>query len=130
MLVFSYHLARIADNLSNHIRLREHTRCHSSVRIGQFQQIHFGRTQRGRGVGMQRCSNSQTPRRPQDALNPNLLGDPNRSGISGFRKRLPEGDHTLELTIVVGDPFHILVPAIGDADGLVRHHAPEVESGP
>ncbi len=101
MVVFSHHLARIADDLSDHIRLRKDTRCHRSVRIGQFQQIHFGRTQRGRGVRMQRCPDSQSPRHLQDAVNPDLLGDPNRGGISGFRQRLPEGNHALELTIVV-----------------------------
>ena len=101
MFVIGHHLARIADDLSDHIRLGKDARCHRAVRIGQFQQIHFGRTQRGRGIWLQRRLDPQTPRRPQDTVNPNLLCDPNRDGVSGFRQRLPERNHALELTIVV-----------------------------
>ena len=52
-LVIGRHLARIADDFSNHIRLGDYPRCHGAVRIGQLQQIHFGRAQRRRGIGLQ-----------------------------------------------------------------------------
>src|ERR1035437_3638842 len=69
----------------------------------------------------------KSARRLEDAGNPDLVCNPNGHGVSGFRQRHAEGDHALELTIVVGDPFHILVVAIGDADGFVGHHRIEIE---
>ena len=56
MFVIDRHLARIADDLSDHIRLGEDARCHRAVRIGQLKQIHFGRAQRRRGIGLQSAS--------------------------------------------------------------------------
>ena len=55
VFVVGYHLARIANDFSDHIRLGGHPRCHGAVRIGQLQQIHFGRAQRRCGVGLQPC---------------------------------------------------------------------------
>jgi len=43
-----------ADDLSDHIRPGEDARCHRAVRIASSSKFHFGRTQRGRGVGLQR----------------------------------------------------------------------------
>ena len=101
VFVIGCRLARIVDDPTDHIRLGKDARCHSAVRICQFHQLHFRRAQRCSGVWLQRRPDPQTPGHLQDTVNPNLLCDPNRDGISGFRQRLPEGDHALELTIIV-----------------------------
>jgi hypothetical protein len=58
VFVINRHLPRIPDDPPDHIRLGEESRCNGAVRIGQLQQIHFGRAQRGRGEWLQRSPDS------------------------------------------------------------------------
>ena len=77
--------------------------------------------------GLQGRLDPQIARRLEDAGNADLPGDPNGDRVSGFRQRHAEGDHALELAIVVGDPFRILLLANGNADGFVGHRGVQIE---
>ena len=101
----THHVARIADDLTNHVRLREDARGNRAVRRRQFQQAHFGRPERRRRIALQRRLHAEICATSAGRVDPNLSRNPNRDRVSRFGERFTDRNQPLETAVVVRDPF-------------------------
>ena len=121
-------LARIAHDRPDHVGLGHDARRHRAVRIGQLQEIHFGRTESGRRIPFERRSDPETSRGSQHGVDPNLGRHPDGDRVSRLGQRLANRDQALEAAVVVRDPLRRTRRSIRHTDRFVGHQRLEREA--